>query len=39
MINNLKNFDTWKIQATITINFMYSKGTDEEHVIHSKVIA
>ena len=28
-INNLKKSDTWKLQLTITINFMPSKDTDE----------
>ena len=36
IINNLKNSDTWKIQLTIAINFIYSKGTNEKCVIHSK---
>ena len=30
IINNLKKSDTWKIQVTITSNFMSSKDTDEE---------
>ena len=34
-INNLKISDTWKIQLTI-INFISSKGTDEESVMPSK---
>ena len=37
IINNLKKSDKWKIQLTITINFISSKDdNDEEHVIHSK---
>ena len=36
IINNLKKFDTGKIQLTITINFIASKDNDEELVIHSK---
>ena len=28
-INNLKIFDTLKIQSTIAINFFHSKETDE----------
>ena len=35
-INNLKNFDTWKFQLTIAINFISSKDNDEERVMHSK---
>ena len=29
LINNLKKFDTQKIQLTITINFISSKDNDE----------
>ena len=37
IINDLKISDTWKIQLTITINFISSKDdNDEEHVMHSK---
>ena len=36
VINNLKKSDTWKIQLTVAINFISSKDTDEEHVMHSK---
>ena len=36
IINDLKKFDTWKIQLTIAINFISSKDTDEERVMHSK---
>ena len=37
IINNLKKSDTWKIQLTITIDFISSKDdNDEEHVMHSK---
>ena len=32
----LQKPDTWKIQLTKTINFICSKDTDEEHVMHSK---
>ena len=35
-INNLKKFDMWKIQLTITINFISSKDNDEKRVMHSK---
>ena len=34
-INNLKKSDTGKIQLTIAINFMFSKNTDEERLMHS----
>ena len=35
--NNLKKSDTWKIQLTITINFISSKDdNDEERVTHPK---
>ena len=34
IINNLKKSDTWKIQ--LAIYFIFSKDTDEEHVMHSK---
>ena len=37
IINNLKKSDTWKIQLTITINFIFSEDdNDEEHIMHSK---
>ena len=36
IINNLKKSDTWKIQLTIAINFVFSKDTDKELVMHSK---
>ena len=36
IINNLKKFDSCKIQLTIAINFISSKHNDEEHVMHSK---
>ena len=36
VINDLKKSDTWKIQLTIAINFMYSKDNDEQRVIYSK---
>ena len=36
-INNLKKYDTWKIQLTIAINFVSSKDdNNEERLIHSK---
>ena len=36
IINNLKKYDTWKTQLTITNNFISSKGNDEERAMHSK---
>ena len=33
---DLQTSDTWKIQATIAINFVSSKDAEEDHVIHSK---
>ena len=36
IINNLKKSYTWKIQLTITNNFISSIGNDEESVMHSK---
>ena len=36
IINNLKKFDTWKIQLTIANNFISSTDNGEEHVMHSK---
>ena len=36
IMNNLKKFDTCKSQLTIAINFISSKDTDEERVMHSK---
>ena len=35
-INNLKRFDTRKIQLTIANNSISSLDNDEEHVMHSK---
>ena len=35
-VNDLKKSDIWKIQITIEINFMSSKDTDEEPVMHLK---
>ena len=34
VIIDLQNSDTWKIQLTITINFISSKDTEEERVMH-----
>ena len=36
IINNFKKSDTWKIQLTISINFIFSKDADEEHAMISK---
>ena len=36
IIINLQEFDIWKIQLTTAINFISSKDTEEEHVIHSR---
>ena len=36
IINNLEKSDAWKIQLTIAIDFISSKDTDEERVMHSK---
>ena len=37
VINNLKKSDTWKIQSTITINFISSEDdNNEKRVMHSK---
>ena len=36
IINNLQKSVTWKIQSTAAINFISSKDTDEERVMHSK---
>ena len=35
-IINLNKCDKWKIQLTMAINFMFSRDTDEKHVLHSK---
>ena len=36
IINDLIKSDTGKLQLTIVINFISSKDTGEEHVMHSK---
>ena len=36
IIVSLKKSDTWKIQLTRAINFIYSKHDDEERVMHLK---
>ena len=35
IINSFKKSDTWKIQFKIAMNFISSKDTDEEFVMHS----
>ena len=35
IIIHLQSCDTWKIQLTIAINFISSKDTEEERVMHS----
>ena len=35
-MNNLKKSVNWKIQVTISINFISSKDNDGERVMHSK---
>ena len=35
-INNLKKSHIWKIQSMISINFMSSKDTDEDRLMHSE---
>ena len=36
IIIDLRNFDTWKIQLTVAINFISSKDAKEERITHSK---
>ena len=36
IINHLKKSNTWKIQLSMTTNFISSKGNDKERVMHSK---
>ena len=36
IIINIQKSDTWKILLPIAINFISSKGVDEEHVMYSK---
>ena len=36
IMNNLQTSDTWKIQLTVAINFIFSKDIDEERVIYLK---
>ena len=35
IIIDLQNSDTWKIQLTIAINFIFSKDAEEERLMHS----
>ena len=35
IIIDLQSFDTWKIQLIIAINFISSKGSEEERVMYS----
>ena len=35
IIINIQNFDAWKSQLTIAINFLSSKGAEEERGMHS----
>ena len=36
IMNNLQTSDTWKIQLTVAINFIFSKDIDEERIIYLK---
>ena len=36
IINNLEKSDTWKVQLAIAINFISSKDTDKEYLMHWK---
>ena len=36
IMNNLQTSDTWKIQLTVAINFIFSKDIDEECIIYLK---
>ena len=36
LIISFQESDTWKVQLTITINFMSTKNVEKQHVIHSK---
>ena len=35
-MNDLKTSDTWKIQLTISVNFVSSKDTEEEHAMSTQ---
>ena len=36
IITDLQNSDTWKIQLKIAINFISSKDSEEERIMHSR---
>ena len=36
IITDLQKSDTWKIQLTIAINFIYSVDSEKEQIMHSK---
>ena len=36
-MNDLKKFDTWSIQLTITVQIISSKVSEEECMMHSKI--
>ena len=36
IIIDVEEFDTWNIQLTIAINFIFSKNAEKEYVMHSK---
>ena len=36
IITDLQNSDTWKIQLKIVINFISSKDSEEERIMHSR---
>ena len=36
VITDLQESDTWKIQLTIAINFIFSKNVEEDRAMHSK---
>ena len=35
IVTDLQSSDIWKIQFAIVVNFISSKDTEEEHVMHS----
>ena len=37
IIIDIQNFNTWKIQLTIAINFISSKDVEEQRVMHSSI--
>ena len=36
IIIDLQNSDTWKIQLTISINFIFLKDVEQDRVMHSR---